>query len=264
MCGIENYYGKDEFGDDSKFDGAWGIWDEHFLQFVADKLPELPQPFMANIFTLSSHHPFKVPQEWKDILPDGEIPLQKTIAYADMALRKFFQKVKGQEWFNNTIFILLPDHSTLVSPDPEYSTSIGNTRIPIIYYAPGFIKPGRYDGVTQQIDIMPTLLGMMEYKEPFFAYGRDINSTDRPQFAVNYTTGQFQLVLGDTLLFRNEKELTGVYVLSEDPLLQNNLLKKADGDKLKESDLLKAQEAYFKALVQQYINRLIENKLTVE
>ena len=264
MCGIENYYGKDEFGDDSKFDGAWGIWDEHFLQFVADKLPELPQPFMANIFTLSSHHPFKVPQEWKDILPDGEIPLQKTIAYADMALRKFFQKVKGQEWFNNTIFILLPDHSTLVSPDPEYSTSIGNTRIPIIYYAPGFIKPGRYDGVTQQIDIMPTLLGMMEYKEPFFAYGRDINSTDRPQFAVNYTTGQFQLVLGDTLLFRNEKELTGVYVLPEDPLLQNNLLKKADGDKLKESDLLKAQEAYFKALVQQYINRLIENKLTVE
>ena len=264
MCGIENYYGKDEFGDDSKFDGAWGIWDEHFLQFVADKLPELPQPFMANIFTLSSHHPFKVPQEWKDILPDGEIPLQKTIAYADMALRKFFQKVKGQEWFNNTIFILLPDHSTLVSPDPEYSTSIGNTRIPIIYYAPGFIKPGRYDGVTQQIDIMPTLLGMMEYKEPFFAYGRDINSTDRPQFAVNYTTGQFQLVLGDTLLFRNEKELTGVYVLSEDPLLQNNLLKKADGEKLKESDLLKAQEAYFKALVQQYINRLIENKLTVE
>lgn len=264
MCGIENYYGKDEFGDDSKFDGAWGIWDEHFLQFVADKLPELPQPFMANIFTLSSHHPFKVPQEWKDILPDGEIPLQKTIAYADMALRKFFQKVKGQEWFNNTIFILLPDHSTLVSPDPEYSTSIGNTRIPIIYYAPGFIKPGRYDGVTQQIDIMPTLLGMMEYKEPFFAYGRDINSTDRPQFAVNYTTGQFQLVLGDTLLFRNEKELTGVYVLPEDPLLQNNLLKKADGDKLKESDLLKAQDAYFKALVQQYINRLIENKLTIE
>lgn len=264
MCGIENYYGKDEFGDDSKFDGAWGIWDEHFLQFVADKLPELPQPFMANIFTLSSHHPFKVPQEWKDILPDGEIPLQKTIAYADMALRKFFQKVKGQEWFNNTIFILLPDHSTLVSPDPEYSTSIGNTRIPIIYYAPGFIKPGRYDGVTQQIDIMPTLLGMMEYKEPFFAYGRDINSTDRPQFAVNYTTGQFQLVLGDTLLFRNERELTGVYILPEDPLLQNNLLKKADGDKLKESDLLKAQEAYFKALVQQYINRLIENKLTVE
>lgn len=264
MCGIENYYGKDEYGDDSKFDGAWGIWDEYFLQYVADELPKLPQPFMANIFTLSSHHPFKVPQEWKDLLPDGDIPLQKTIAYSDMALRKFFQKVKEEEWFKNTIFILLPDHSTLVSPDPEYSTSIGNTRIPIIYYAPGYIKPGTYDGVTQQIDIMPTLLGMMDYKEPFFAYGRDINSTDRPNFAVNYTTGQFQLVMGDTLFFRNDRELTDVYILSEDPLLKNNLLKGDASEELLKSDALQAQDAYFKALIQQYINRLIENKLVVE
>ena len=265
LCGVENYYGKDEYGDDSKFDGAWGIWDEHFLQFVGDKLPELPQPFMASIFTLSSHHPFKIPEEWKDLLPDGDIPLQKTIAYADMALRKFFQKVRTQEWFKNTIFILLPDHSTLVSADPEYSTSIGNTRIPIIYYAPGYIEPGVDNQVTQQIDVMPTLLGMMGYKEPFFAYGRDINRNDRPQFAVNYTTGQFQMVIGDTLLFRNDKELTAVYLLSEDPLLEKNLLADpSKADALRSTPEFKMQEEYFKAFIQQYINRLIDNKLTVE
>ncbi|MBR5857109.1 MAG: sulfatase-like hydrolase/transferase [Bacteroidales bacterium] len=264
MCGVLNYYGKDEYNDDSKFDGAWGIWDEYFLQYVADELPKLPQPFMANIFTLSSHHPFKVPKEWKEHLPDGDIPLQKTIAYSDMAVRKFFQKVKGQEWFKNTIFILLPDHSTLVSSDPVYSTSIGNTRIPIIYYAPGYIKPGRYDGVTQQIDIMPTLLGMMGYKKPFFAYGRDVNSEQKGEFAINYTTGQFQLVLGDTLLFRNDKMLTDVYILSEDPLLKNNLLESAVAEELRNSATLQKQDARFKAIIQQYINRLIENKLTVE
>ena len=264
MCGVLNYYGKDEYNDDSKFDGAWGIWDEYFLQYVADELPKLPQPFMANIFTLSSHHPFKVPKEWKEHLPDGDIPLQKTIAYSDMAVRKFFQKVKGQEWFKNTIFILLPDHSTLVSSDPVYSTSIGNTRIHIIYYAPGYIKPGRYDGVTQQIDIMPTLLGMMGYKKPFFAYGRDVNSEQKGEFAINYTTGQFQLVLGDTLLFRNDKMLTDVYILSEDPLLKNNLLESAAAEELRNSATLQKQDARFKAIIQQYINRLIENKLTVE
>ncbi len=264
LCGVENYFGKDEFGDDSKFDGAWGIWDEHFLQFVGDELPKLPQPFMANIFTLSSHHPFKIPQEWKNLLPDGEVPLQKTIAYADMAVRKFFQKIRKQEWFNNTIFVIVPDHSTLWGIRPEYATSIGNTRIPLIYYSPGYIVPGKYSGVTQQIDIMPTLLGLMEYKEPFFAFGRDINKSDRPNFAVNYTTGQFQLVLGDTLLFRNDKELKGLYILPQDPLLQNNLLDMPGGEQLRESEAVKAQDAYFKALVQQYINRLIENKLTVE
>lgn len=264
LCGVENYFGKDEFGDDSKFDGAWGIWDEHFLQFVGEELPKLPQPFMANIFTLSSHHPFKIPEEWKDLLPDGEVPLQKTIAYADMAVRKFFKKIENQEWFKNTIFVIVPDHSTLWGISPEYGTSIGNTRIPMIYYAPGYIQPGIYNGVTQQIDIMPTLLGMMNYNEPFFAFGRDINKDIEPQFAVNYTSGQFQLVLGDTLLFRNEKELKGVYLLVQDPLLENNLLESPGCDELKASPTLQAQDAYFKALIQQYINRLIENKLTVE
>ena len=264
LCGIENYFGKDEFGDDSKFDGAWGIWDEHFLQFVGDELPKLPQPFMANIFTLSSHHPFKIPEEWKDLLPDGDVPLQKTIAYADMAMNKFFKKIETQEWFTNTIFVIVPDHSTLWGISPEYGTSIGNTRIPMIYYSPGYIQPGIYDGVTQQIDIMPTLLGMMGYNEPFFAFGRDINSDASPQFAVNYTSGQFQLVMGDTLLFRSDEELKGVYILPDDPLLKNNLLEAPGGEELMASPTLQAQDAYFKALIQQYVNRLIENKLTVD
>ena len=90
LCGIEHYYGKDEFNDNSKFDGSWGIWDEYFLPYVADMLDTLPQPFMAGIFTLSSHHPFKIPAEWEERLPEGQVPLQKTIAYADAAVKAFF------------------------------------------------------------------------------------------------------------------------------------------------------------------------------
>jgi len=179
-------------------------------------------------------------------------------------VNKFFKKIETQEWFKNTIFVIVPDHSTLWGISPEYGTSIGNTRIPMIYYSPGYIQPGIYDGVTQQIDIMPTLLGMMGYNEPFFAFGRDINSDASPQFAVNYTSGQFQLVMGDTLLFRSDKELKGVYILPDDPLLKNNLLEAPGGEELMASPTLQAQDAYFKALIQQYVNRLIENKLTVD
>lgn len=264
LCGVEHYFGKDEFNDNSKFDGAWGIWDEHFMQFVGKQIGTLPQPFFANIFTLSSHHPFKIPDEYKDVLPEGDVPLQKAIAYSDMALRKFFKQIENQEWFKNTVFVITPDHSTLWGIYPQFVTSIGNTRIPILYYAPGYIEPGTYDEVTQQLDIMPTILGMMDYKDPYFAFGRDLNRGDRSPFAINYTEGQFQLVKGDTLLFRDHTQLKAVYLLKTDSLLQHNLLETPGADLLLQSPLLQQQDAFFKALIQQYINRLIDNKLTIE
>ncbi|MEG0519312.1 MAG: sulfatase-like hydrolase/transferase [Bacteroidales bacterium] len=192
-CGIKNYYGKDEYNNNADFDGAWGIWDELFLQFVGKKISTFEQPFFTSVFTLSSHHPFKVPDQYKDVLPHGETPLQSAIAYTDMSLRKFFQSIKHEPWFANTVFIITPDHGTFDETYPKYVTSLGHTMIPIIYYAPALIQPGVYSGVTQQIDIMPTLLGLMQYKKPFFAYGRDINSNSTP-FAINYVDNLFQLI----------------------------------------------------------------------
>ncbi len=280
LCGVKNYFGKDEYNNNDHFDGSWGIYDEHFLQFAAAKIGEFPQPFFANVFTLSSHHPFKLPDEYKDVYTQGT-PRQRVIEYSDMAVRKFFELAVKQPWFKNTLFIILPDHATLAGEQPVYSTTIGNTRIPIMFYSPGFIEPGEYAGVTQQIDIMPTLLGMLGYTEPYFAFGRDINkpanyggtSSDggnignySPEFAVNYTQGQFQMVIGDTLLFRDNDKLKAVYLLNEDPLLKNNLIGEgaAGAEELKASAQLRKQDNYFKAFIQQYVNRLIDNKLFVE
>lgn len=158
-CGVSNYFGKDEYGNNSDFDGSWGIWDELFLQYVGKTIGTFKQPFMSTIFTLSSHHPFKVPDQYKDVLPEGQYPLQKAIAYADLSLSKFFKSIENEPWFKNTIFILTPDHGTVADVYPKYITSIGRTMIPIIYYAPGMIKPAVYSQTTQQIDIMPTIFG---------------------------------------------------------------------------------------------------------
>ena len=230
LCGVDNYYGKTEFGDDSKFDGAWGIWDEYFLPFAANTIGTFKEPFCASIFTLSSHHPFKLPKEYEGVFPQGATDLQRVTPYTDMSLRKFFEQARKSDWYKNTIFVITPDHSTLTGHAPKYKTPIWSTSIPIIFYAPGFIKPGRYNAPVQQLDIMPTLLGLLNYNKPYFAFGRDLNrdSTLQP-FVINYGTNQFQLIQGDTLLVRDNKSLVAAYYYKTDSLLLNNLLAPAGG-----------------------------------
>ena len=333
LCGVDNYYGKTEFGDDSKFDGAWGIWDEYFLPFAANTIGTFKEPFCASIFTLSSHHPFKLPKEYEGVFPQGATDLQRVTPYTDMSLRKFFEQARKSEWYKNTIFVITPDHSTLTGHAPKYKTPIWSTSIPIIFYAPGFIKPGRYNAPVQQLDIMPTLLGLLNYNKPYFAFGRDLNrdSTLQP-FVINYGTNQFQLIQGDTLLVRDNKSLVAAYYYKTDSLLLNNLLAPAsgaapagstavgvaagstavssaaaggsaagasaagsagsaaasvasagsasaaggaagantDGDyaiiynapQIQDKELLAKQNAFFKAIIQQYVNRMIDNRLT--
>lgn len=261
LCGIKHYFGKDQFGDNSKFDGSWGIWDEYFLQYVADELPKLPQPFMASVFTLSSHHPFKLPQQYKNSLPKGETPLQTTIAYTDMSLRKFFNKISKQSWFKNTIFVITPDHSTMQCNYPDYTSSLGTTSIPILYYSPGFISKGIYSMPTQQIDIMPTLLSLIGFKGSYFAFGRNLIDTSVNPYVINYGSDQFQLVLGDTLLVRDRDKLSGVFMYKSDPQLQSNLLD-GNGKSILDKNKLYKQDYFFKALIQQYVNRLIDDRLT--
>ena len=320
LCGVDNYYGKTEFGDDSKFDGAWGIWDEYFLPFAANTIGTFKEPFCASIFTLSSHHPFKLPKEYEGVFPQGATDLQRVTPYTDMSLRKFFDQARKSDRYKNTIFVITPDHSTLTGHAPKYKTPIWSTSIPIIFYAPGFIKPGRYNAPVQQLDIMPTLLGLLNYNKPYFAFGRDLNrdSTLQP-FVINYGTNQFQLIQGDTLLVRDNKSLVAAYYYKTDSLLLNNLLAPAGGaagstagtsagtsavgtavgtagstvvgtagnssaaggagatagantdsdyaiiynaPQIQDKELLAKQNAFFKAIIQQYVNRMIDNRLT--
>jgi phosphoglycerol transferase MdoB-like AlkP superfamily enzyme len=78
---FDKYYGKQEYNNDADFDGYWGIWDEPFLQFVAKEIGTFKEPFFASIFTLSSHHPFNVPEKYKDLLPKGTLPIHQSVAY---------------------------------------------------------------------------------------------------------------------------------------------------------------------------------------
>ena len=258
--GFQEYYGREDFnadtrfGGDSDFDGTWAIWDEPFLQYYAAKMSDMKEPFMTAVFTASSHHPYEVPEKYKDVYPEEGISIHKCIRYTDMAISKFFKRVSSEPWFQNTIFVLTSDHTNL-SDHEYYQTDLGGFCSPIIIYEPGNGAriPEIQDKIAQQIDILPTVMGMLHYPKPYFAFGIDLfNTKAEDTWAVNYLNGVYQFVKKDHVLQFDGEKTVGVYALN-DSLMRNNLNGHLPYQPWMEQEL--------KAIIQQYMSRMVEDRL---
>ena len=142
QTGLQQYHGIDQYPSDlyqRDFDGNWGIFDEPYLQhFIRcmDTMNDGKQPVFASVFTLSSHHPYTIPKPYLNKLPGTPETVQHTIAYADIALQKFFQTAATKPWFNNTVFVITGDHTSHSDKEYFYSQS-GHYEVPFLIYAPG-------------------------------------------------------------------------------------------------------------------------------
>src|SRR5690606_10144154 len=105
ILGYKSYLGKTEYNNDEDHDGIWGIWDEPFFQFMGKTLSQEKAPFMATVFSVSSHDPYKVPSQYKNKFKEGDIPIHKCIEYSDYSIKRFMEYAKTQSWYNNTIFV---------------------------------------------------------------------------------------------------------------------------------------------------------------
>mgnify|MGYP002624642034 FL=1 len=271
--GFQQYYGREDynedqrFGGDADFDGMWAIWDEPFLQYYATKMSEMKEPFMTAVFTASSHHPYHVPEKYKDQYPEEGIVIHKCIRYTDMAIGKFFEKASHEPWFNNTIFVLTSDHTNL-SDHAFYQTDIGGFCSPIIIYEPGNAErqTEMQDKIAQQIDILPTVMGMLHYPKPYFAFGIDVlNTPSEDTWAVNYLNGIYQYVKHGHVLQFDGQNTKAIYALS-DSLMQHNLLQEpsaaADSSLFTLHSSLNKMERELKAIIQQYMERMTQDRLT--
>lgn len=256
LAGIQHYFGKTEYNNDSDFDGMWGIWDEPFMQFMAEKMNTLKEPFFSSFFSLSSHHPFKVPKQYEGVFPKGPLEVQEPMGYTDMALRKFFDTASKMPWYKNTLFVLVADHAT-VSHFPEYQTTVGAFSIPILFYYPGGDLKGLSDKLIQQTDITPTILNYLNYDKPYFAFGFDAFASNKENFVVNNNGNIFNFYLGDYVLMNDGENSIAMYNLKEDRLTKNNLINSL-------SDVQHGMERRLKAFIQQYNNRMIENNLVLK
>ncbi|WP_413291587.1 LTA synthase family protein [Bdellovibrio sp. HCB337] len=200
-AGFDKYFGASEYPNPADNDGTWGIFDEPFLQFMKTKLDETPQPFAAAVFTLSSHNPYRIPDQHKDKFPKGPHPILESVAYADYSLQRFFEEAEKQPWFKNTLFVITSDHTGFTYRAGN-DNELTRFRIPILFYHPGYEWPKGIDQdqIVEQIDVMPSVMDFLglENKEVNYLGLSVFVPGDRT--ATLYLDGRYFLVAKDYFL----------------------------------------------------------------
>ena len=251
ILGFDNYFGKNEFNNNSLYDGYWGIWDEPFLGFMKDELDKFKEPFFSTFFSLTSHEPFKVPKEYKDVFPKGEVDMHQVIGYSDNALRTFFNSSKSEPWFKNTLFIITADHCNQFWY-PFYREPINRFAIPIIFYHPNNSFRGENSELSQQLDIFPSIIDLVGYNKHINSWGRSLfsNKSDQP-FSIHFSGTVYHFSMNEYNLVFDGEKVIGVYNV-KDYALSNNIMSDVD---------YSIEERYLKAFYQDYMDRIIEGKL---
>ena len=258
LLGIKNYYGMDNYKNKFDFDGVWGIWDDKFFNYFADELNDMKEPFFSSIFSCSSHHPYKIPKEFNNKFKKGKHPMHECVQYTDHSLKLFFNKIKHEPWFKNTLFVITADH-TNISFEKKYRSPIGIFRVPIIFYDPSNINLNQKSKkIIQQIDIMPSILSYLDYNKPFLSLGNNIFNSENG-FAINYNNG-FQMIIDERVVIYNEleEEITKIFDFTNDISLKQNIINDIESIKIEQ------YKYKIQSFIQTYNNRMIDNKLSFE
>lgn len=155
------------------FENIWGVADE---VLYADSLPVLDEaaragrPFFAHLMTTSNHRPYTYPDGRIDIpSPGGR---KGAIKYTDYAIGQFIEQARGKPWFKDTLFVIVADHCASVAGKSKLP--MAHYRIPLIFYAPGMLKPGTYTRMASQIDVVPTLLDVLGVQGSDHYFGQSL------------------------------------------------------------------------------------------
>lgn len=258
LVGFEHYYGRSEYKNEKDYDGKWGIRDEEFFQYAAQLINGFKPPFVAALFSLSSHHPYFVPARYSHVFRTGKLPIQQSIMYSDHALAEFFHTVKKMPWYNQTLFVITADH-TSEGFYPFYKSDVGQYAIPLLFFQPGSNLRGFSVQNAQQTDIMPTVLNRLGYDHDYIAFGSDLfdSTSHAPNFSIHYITGIYGIIKDKYYLEYDGNRTTSLFNLSNDLMQKNNLA----GTK---SEVRANLEKFLKAYLQQYNNRVIENRLQID
>ncbi len=152
-------------------------WDYDGLMYTArwiDSRPDRDAPFFAFFFTGTTHHPFPDPGAEFHLRPH-EFGTQdaylNTLRYSDWSIEQFMHHAEQQDWYANTVFVFLADHT--IFPDPQDPAS--RFRVPFFIFTPdGSVAPGRESGYASQYDVLPTLMTLLNIDQPIASFGRSL------------------------------------------------------------------------------------------
>lgn len=247
-AGYDMYYGRKAYGT-SDFDGNWGVFDEPFYKFFIEKMNGMKPPFHTTFFSLSSHHPYTIPAQYKNKFIKGTLPIHEAVGYADYALSRFFNQASKQAWFANTVFVITADH-TSIAANNYYKNSIGSLAVPILFYRPDNSLKKVSNTITQQADIMPSVLHYLHYSKPFISFGNSVFDSTITHFAASYNNSGYQFICNNDLVQFNGDKITAAYRFKTDSLMTYNMQPDS------------ASLILLKAYIQQYHQAMIFNELT--
>ncbi|MBP7497252.1 MAG: sulfatase-like hydrolase/transferase [Bacteroidales bacterium] len=255
LAGFDDYFGRQEYNNDKDYDGKWGIFDEPFLQYTASKINSFRQPFLISVFTLSSHHPYKIPAIYSKRFNKGN-EIENSISYTDYSLKRFFNKIAKEQWFKNSLFVLTADHTSDIVNE-GYKNYHGMYAIPIIFYEPSKSLQGTDETICQQIDIMPSLLDYINYPKPYFAFGNSLFNQKKNKFAISFFNDNYLFFIDDYLIVFDGTGCRELYNYNKDLLIKHNLIKS-------HYEIIKKYENYIKAIIQTYNNSILHNQTSIK
>jgi len=177
--------------------------------------------------------------------------MHQVIGYSDNALKTFFNSSKDEPWFKNTLFVITADHCNQFWY-PYYREPINRFAIPIIFYHPEKSFKGVNNELSQQIDIFPSVVDLVGYNKPINTWGRSLfsSASDQP-FSIHFSGTVYRFSMNDFILVFDGDKVIGVYNIN-DYALNDNIIDEVD---------YSTEEKYLKAFFQDYMDRIIENKL---
>lgn len=193
------------------FTNAWGVCDEDLFMKVireADTSHRLKKPFFSVVMTTSNHRPFTYPEGKIDI--PSRSGRDGGVKYADYAIGRLLAEAKKKPWFNDTVFVIVADHCA--GSAARMALPVKKYEIPLFIYAPALIKPSRIDRMMSQIDVAPTVLGLLNFSYDTKFLGKDILKMEAgPGRAFISTYQKLGFIKGDKLLVLAPKKEIGYF-----------------------------------------------------
>ena len=202
---------------------VWGISDKNLFLEANEVLAKEQKPFFAIIQTADNHRPFDIPVEDSDFVRPtiaadtlakyGFESLEEyhAFAYTDYCIKKFMEAAQKSPQFNNTIFIFTGDHgvegnATAMYPGAWTEQRLSDEHVPLLFYAPSLLTPQKRTEAVSQIDILPTVAGMMQQPYLNTTLGRDLldpNKKENAAFIIYHAPGWIGVVNDDYFFRKN-------------------------------------------------------------
>ena len=254
IAGFIKYYGKESYPNlnDDLTDGMWGICDEPFFLQTEKVISSFKEPFCSAIFSLSSHDPYKIPDNRLNLFEQykNESEIERAVRYSDFSLEQFFKKASQEAWFNNTIFIITCDH-TLFDTRTGFYTAFHS---PFLIYSPSLIKPAKNKRTVSHTDVLPTILELLKIKTVYSSMGFSAVDSTKEKYAFVKYGSYYGIISDDYVLLNDLTQAPKIFNYHLDPQLKNNL-------SLNLKDEIDDLNKKLLAFIQQATHAIGENKI---